>query len=125
PGQHVAKAVLVGVDSGYALAVLPATHRINLDRLRDLLGSREIRIATEDELASVFFDCELGALPPFGRLYGLPRVVDASLSSGAEVVFEGNARHESVRMKYRDFEILESPTKARFAEPIARGKRMN
>ena len=54
-------------------------------------------------------------LPPFGRLYGLTTVVDASLAGGAEIVFVGNSRHEGVRMRYRDYEEIESPIRARFA----------
>jgi Ala-tRNA(Pro) deacylase len=58
-------------------------------------------------------------LPPFGRLYGLTTVLDASLSGGAEIVFVGNTRHEGVRMRFRDYEAIEAPIKARFAYPIA------
>jgi Ala-tRNA(Pro) deacylase len=119
PGQRVAKTVLTKAGSRYLLAVLPSTHRIDLPRLREVLGASDLSIATEPELNDVFVDCELGALPPFGRLYGLPTVIDASLSGGAEIVFEGNTRHEGVKMRYRDYEALEAPLRARFASPIA------
>jgi Ala-tRNA(Pro) deacylase len=119
PGRSVAKAVLVRVDERFALAVLPATHRIDMDRLAEVLDASGLRFATEAEVESVFADCEPGALPPFGRLYGLSTVVDASLSGGAEIVFVGNTRHESVRMRFKDYEAIEAPIKARFASPIA------
>jgi Ala-tRNA(Pro) deacylase len=115
PGQRVAKGVLLRSGGGYLLAVLPATHRIDMERLTEALGVRELRIASEDELERVFFDCERGSLPPFGRLYGLTTIIDTSLAGGAEIVFEGNMRHEGVRMRFRDYEALESPVRARFA----------
>jgi Ala-tRNA(Pro) deacylase len=119
PGRHVAKAVLVKTGEEFVLAVLPSTHRIDLDRLAGVLGASALRLATEDEVERVFNDCERGALPPFGRLYGLRTVVDASLSGGAEFVFEGNWRHEGVRMRFRDYEAVEGPQRARFAKAIA------
>jgi Ala-tRNA(Pro) deacylase len=119
PGRSVAKAVLVKADGLFALAVLPSTHRIDPERLAEVLGVASLRIATETEVEAVFNDCEPGALPPFGRLYGLQTVLDASLSGGSEIVFVGNTRHEGVRMKFKDYEILETPIKARFASPIA------
>lgn len=115
-GRSVAKSVLVNSDSGYFLAVLPATHRIDLPRFEKALGLSGVSIAREDELDRVFFDCERGALPPFGRLYGLRTVVDAALAAGSEIVIDGNTRHEGFRIGYRDFERLEEPTRVRFAE---------
>jgi Ala-tRNA(Pro) deacylase len=119
PGRSVAKSVLVRVGEAYVLAVLPATHRIDIDRLAEFLGTESLRIANEAEVEAIFADCEPGALPPFGRLYGLTTVADASLSAGAEIVFVGNTRHEGVRMRFRDYEAIEAPLKARFATPIA------
>src|SRR4051812_36984712 len=114
-GRFVAKGVLVRAEGRYVLAVLPATARIDLARLADVIGGRDVRIATEDEVEGVFGDCERGALPPFGRLYGLTTLVDTSLSGGSEIVFVGNTRHEGVRMRYRDYEAVEGPIRTRFA----------
>lgn len=124
-GARVAKAVLIRAGSGFVLAVLPATHRIDLDRLAGILRTTDLGIATENELESVFSDCELGAIPPFGSIYGLRTVVDASLAGGNEIVIEGNARHEDLRIRFRDFEAIESPIRGRFAEPIATKRRRN
>jgi Ala-tRNA(Pro) deacylase len=124
PGDRVAKAVLLGAGEGYVLAVLPATHRIDFDRISAAIGIPSLRIAREQETEQVFHDCELGAVPPFGRLYGLTTVIDASLSSGAEIVFEGNMRYEGIKMRYRDYETVEAPVRARFStamEPKRRG----
>jgi Ala-tRNA(Pro) deacylase len=122
-GGRVAKAVLVRAGTGYALAVLPATHRIDLGKLGAALRATHVEIASEDEVEAVFFDCERGAVPPFGSLYRMTTVVDASLSGGSEIVIEGNTRHEGLKMRYRDFEAIERPIRARFAEPIAPRRR--
>ncbi len=122
-GGRVAKAVLVRIGPGFALTVLPATHRIDPAKLAAVLGTTDVAIATEAELESVFGDCELGAVPPFGTLYGLRTFVDASLSGGSEILIEGNTRHEGLRLRYRDFEAIEHPIRARFAEPIAPRRR--
>jgi Ala-tRNA(Pro) deacylase len=114
-GGLVAKAVLIKAGGDYVLAVLPATARVDLERLSGILNGRPLVLATEDEVESVFHDCERGALPPFGHLYGLRTVVDFSLAAGAEIVCTGNARHEGVRLRYRDFEAIEAPLFARFA----------
>lgn len=119
PGRMVAKTVLVRAGSGYAAAVLPATHRIDLDRLAAAIGVDHLEIATEDEVEAVFRDCERGALPPFGRRYGILTVVDAGLAEAGEIAFEGNTRFEGVRMTYRDYEAIEEPRRARFATTIA------
>ena len=118
PGRSVAKSVLVRAGEVWVLAVLPATHRIETMRLAEVLGVDQIRLATEAEVEQAFADCEPGALPPFGRLYGMTTILDASLSAGAEVVFVGNTRHECIRMKFKDYERMEEPMKARFASPI-------
>ena len=84
-----------------------------------MLAAERVRLATEDELAGIFTDCERGVVPPFGRLYGLTTVVDTSLAAWAEIVVEANLRHEDLRLRYRDYEAIEEPLRARFARPIA------
>ena len=118
PGRQVAKAVLIRAGSAFALAVLPATHRVETVRLAEILGVGELRIATEAEAERIFADCEPGALPPFGRLYGLTTIVDATVAGSAEIVFVANTRHEGIRMRYKDYESIESPMRARFATMI-------
>ena len=115
PGRSVAKGVLVRAGEGYVLAVLPATHRVDMARLAGVLGISECRIASEAEVEQVFSDCEPGALPPFGRLYGLTTVLDLSLALGADVTFVANMRHEGVRMRFADYETIEAPIEARFS----------
>ncbi len=122
-GARVAKAVLIRAGSGFVLAVLPATHRIDLERLAGILQTAGLGLATEDELEAVFSDCERGAIPPFGSVYGLRTIVDASLESANEIVIDGNVRHEGVKIRFHDFETVEAPIQGRFADPIATKRR--
>lgn len=122
PGRGVAKTVLVKAGENYYLAVLPATSRIDLNRLGEVLGlpGSSVSLAAAAELCRFFGDCEPGVIPPFGRLYGLTTLVDTSLSGSAEIVIPANQRHLGLRMRYRDFEAVESPHRARFALPIGK-----
>jgi Ala-tRNA(Pro) deacylase len=113
-GNQVAKSVLLAGPRGHFLAVLSATHHIDTDRLAAELGG-PVRLATEQEMAEVFADCEWGVAPPFGTLYGLPTVLDDSLHADALIIFEGNSHGEAVRLLCRDFERLERPRRLRFA----------
>lgn len=117
PGKEVAKTVLLRADGGYAylVAVLPATKRIDFERLGALLGGSRIELATEVEMYNRCLDCEIGALPPFGSHYAMKTVVDSSLAERKEIVFEGNTHHEAIRMRYDDFYRLEQPIVTSFA----------
>jgi Ala-tRNA(Pro) deacylase len=117
-GRRVAKSVLLRGETGFVLAVLAATHRVDLPRLRVVLGHHELRLASEAELGEVFSDCQPGAMPPLGRKYGVCTVLDRSLESSSEIVFEGNQTHEAVRIRLADYEAIESPLRADFAEEI-------
>lgn len=123
PGSGVAKGVLLRTENWYVLAVVAATYRVDIGRLAEVLGVSSLSLATEDEVESVFVDCERGALPPFGRLYGLTTVVDAQLAAQAEIVVEGNTRHEGIRLRFSDFEAIVEPIRARFAIEINPARR--
>jgi Ala-tRNA(Pro) deacylase len=114
PGRQVAKSVLLNGPNGFLLAVLPATHHVDAERLAEVLGG-PVRLATDEEITETFQDCEWGVVPPFGRIYGLPVVLDESLQSEAWIVFEGNSHVEALRLFCRDFEYLEKPRRLRFA----------
>ena len=114
PGKELAKSVVVTAGSQSALAVLPASFHVNLKKLGELLG-KPARLASEQEFISLFQDCELGAMPPFGQLYKLPVFVDRSLEADEEIVFNAGTHRDAVRMKYADFKRLESPRVADFA----------
>jgi Ala-tRNA(Pro) deacylase len=115
PDHEVAKVVVVRADDDLQMAVVPATHRVELHALRDLLGARHLRLATEEELEELFSQCELGAMPPFGNLWNLPVWVDDSLTREREIVFAGGNHRETVHMKYADFERVVHPRHAQFA----------
>jgi Ala-tRNA(Pro) deacylase len=115
PGKEMAKTVLLRSDRGYVLAVLPATHRVNLDEVRAKLELTDVELAGEGEMGRLFPDCELGAIPPFGSFYHLPTVVDESLAEDDEIVFEAQNHEEAIRMSYKDYEEIEHPVKGRFA----------
>jgi Ala-tRNA(Pro) deacylase len=115
PGKMVAKTVVIKSDDHFALAVLPASARTNFARLKAALGAKEVRLASELEFTGLFPDCEVGAMPPFGNLYGVPVYVDTSLTSDEEIVFNAGTHQDTVRMKYADFERLALPMVFPFA----------
>lgn len=105
PGDHIAKSVLLRDAHGYLVAVVPATHRIDLDRLGHLL-SRHVEMASETEVGALFGDCDLGAIPPCGSAYGLETVVDDALMRQREVWFEAGDHEELIRVDGRHFDEL-------------------
>ena len=109
PGKWMAKTVILRVDDHFAMAVLPATARVDSAALRASLGAKEVRLATELEFAGLFPDCEVGAMPPFGNLYGLPVYVEGSLALDPEIVFNAGTHQDSIHMKYADFARLVQP----------------
>jgi Ala-tRNA(Pro) deacylase len=115
PGREVAKTVLLRTEGGYLLAVLPATHQVDLTELRQEMGANRLEMATEEEMERLFPDCERGAIPPFGSLYNMPTVVDESLAEDDQITFEAQSHEEAMRMAYRDFEEIEHPRRGHFA----------
>jgi Ala-tRNA(Pro) deacylase len=115
PGRELAKTVVLKVDGGYLLAVLPAPARVDFQRFRAASGAATVELAPESEFQGLFPGCDLGAEPPFGELYGLPVWVDESLARDESIVFNGGTHSEAVRIAYQDFERLAHPKVARFA----------
>ena len=116
-GKEVAKSVLLRGPHGYMLAVLPSTHRIDLERMKRELDDEDVEMASEQEIEQLFPDCETGALPPFGSLYHLPTIVDDSLTQDERIVFDAQCHDEAIRMTFRDFQFLEHPRIGHFARP--------
>ena len=102
PGHQIAKGVMLRDDTGYLLAVLPATRQVDLDALDALLG-RKLRLAREDELPAMFKDCERGAIPPFGRAYGVDAVMDDDLLEAEDVYFEAGDHRALVHVTCLNF----------------------
>jgi len=118
PGQEWAKTVVCFADGEPVLAVLPATHYVDTDRLERLAGAQDVRLATEKELAPLFADCEPGAMPPFGCLYDRRVFVDISLARDPEIVFNAGTHVEAIRMGYDDFAALANPVVGEFGVRI-------
>jgi Ala-tRNA(Pro) deacylase len=117
PGSRMAKSVVLHHGSGYSLAVLPSTHRVELGALQEILD-RPLGLASEDEVATLFDDCDIGAVPPIGEAYDVPVVVDESLADDADVYFEGGDHRTLVHVSGSGFRDLTSGARvARFSHP--------
>jgi len=118
-GNEWAKTVVCFADDQPVLAVLPAPFALDLNRLKEALGAGSIRLAREEEFASLYGDCEVGAMPPLGPLYGQRVVVDEHLLSDPEIVFSAGSHHDAIRMPFADFRRVAQPTSAPIAAAIA------
>ena len=107
--RDFAKTVMLKVDGALAMMVMPAAYRADLTRLSRALGGRAVELAQENEFKDAFPDCELGAMPPFGNLYGMPVYVDARMTGEAEIAFNAGSHTDVVRMPYAEFERLAQP----------------
>ena len=105
PGNAVAKTVVIHHEEGYVLAVVPASHRVDLSTLQELLD-RRLGLASEREIDKLFDDCDTGAVPPIGSAYGLPTVLDRSLRGQPAVWFEGGDHRTLVQVTGSDFDRL-------------------
>ena len=114
PEKEMAKVVIVKVDDRFVMTVLPASWNVDLRRLREVFPAHHLRLACESEIAGLFPDCEVGAMPPFGTLYGLPVYVDRSLADDEEIVFQAGTHSDAIRMRYTDFSALVFPVVAEF-----------
>jgi Ala-tRNA(Pro) deacylase len=106
PGDQLAKSVILEDDGGYLMAVLPATHKLEIGRLQKQLSRHHLGLATEQELSGLFDDCELGAIPPLGEAYGVDVVVDDSLDEVSDVYFEAGDHTDLVHISGEDFHDL-------------------
>jgi Ala-tRNA(Pro) deacylase len=114
PGRDIAKTVMVFADDRLVMAVVPASKQVSLSRLKDLIPANTITLATEAEFRGAFPDCEVGAMPPFGNLYGLKVYADESLR-GVEMIFNAGSHRELIRMSWSDYEKLVQPDVGKFA----------
>lgn len=105
PEDEVAKTVVLGDTGGYMLAILPASHRIDLERLRRHTH-RQVWLASERELSELFDDCDIGAIPPCGGAYGMEVIWDDALDEREDVYFEAGDHEELVHVRGEDFRTL-------------------
>jgi Ala-tRNA(Pro) deacylase len=109
-GCEMAKTVMVKLDGRLAMIVMPATQKVRFDMLRAATGAGQVELAGERDFARSFPECEVGAMPPFGNLWGVPVYVSDRLAQDERIAFNAGTHTELVRMSYADFARLARPT---------------
>jgi Ala-tRNA(Pro) deacylase len=117
-GDRVIKPVLVKADGRFVLCALPASYRIDLGRLREMLHADKVGLADENQLAEMFPDCEVGAEPPIGFLYGLSTLMDENLCKDERVTFQAGSHEAAVTMRMEDYRRIAQPEVGRFGRHI-------
>ncbi len=115
PGKELAKVVMVKANGRFIMAVLPASWRVDLRRLKEVVGEKDLRLASEEEFRLLFPDCEAGAEPPMGNLYNMDTFVDESLAEDENIFFNAGNHYETVKMSYRDYARIVMPEVGEFA----------
>ena len=105
-GKDLAKTVMVKIDGKMAMAVLPASQKVDFDLLKKAVMAKQVEIASEGEFKNLFPECELGAMPPFGNLYGLDVYVAKSLAEDEEIVFNAGSFTELIRLSFQDLSLI-------------------
>ena len=114
-GSEMAKTVIIKINGKMAMAVLPANYHVDFHLLKEITGSEDVILAHESEFRDVFPDCELGAMPPFGNLYGVDVFVAQTLTEDVDIAFNAGTHSELIQMKYKDFESLVKPKILKFS----------
>jgi len=118
PGKEMAKTVVIRIDGEMALAVLPASYRVDLDLLRMVTHADTVELAGEKEFRDTFPGCEVGAMPPFGNLYAMRTVVADSLAEDESIVFNAGSHTELMRMTFEDFRRVVKPEIVKFTTHV-------
>jgi Ala-tRNA(Pro) deacylase len=119
PAREVAKTVVVHADNGYHMLVLPANKLVDFQEIREVLGFSHARMVPETELFSLFPDCELGAMPAFGNLYGMPVYLDSGLAAEEMITFNAGTHRDVIHMRTAEFRKLVKPTLISLAREAA------
>jgi len=114
PGKELAKTVMVIIAGGVAMAVIPASHRVDFKSLTDVVGA-SVELADEGDFVELFPNCDMGAMPPFGNLYDMPVYVSEALAEDEFIAFSAGSHAEVIRLEYADFERLVNPIIGRFS----------
>ncbi|MBN1947819.1 MAG: YbaK/EbsC family protein [Bradymonadales bacterium] len=115
PGKELAKTVILKIEGKMAMAVLPASYKVDFDLLAEAIGKPDVQLATEREFKDIFPECEIGAMPPFGNLYGMDVYVAMTLAEDEEIAFNAGSHTELIRMPYQTFAQLVEPKVIRFS----------
>ena len=118
PPFQVAKTVVFREDNQYGMAVLCADCAVDMHELRMILGNPRLRLASERELAELFPECEVGAMPPFGNLFHMPVYVDSRLAREEMIEFNAGTHRDVIRMRFQDFDKLVKPQVVDFARLV-------
>jgi len=113
-GRHHAKVVMIKSGEQHLMMVLPADHQIDLEKAEKAIG-KGVSLDKEKEFKALFGDCAIGAMPPFGNLYGLPTYVDKNLAEQDYIVFEAGTHTDAIKMSYSDYEKIVKPKVAELA----------
>jgi Ala-tRNA(Pro) deacylase len=116
-GKDLAKTVIVKIDGEMAMAVLPASSKLDLERLKQIAGAKNVELAAEKEFQDRFPECALGAMPPFGNLYDMEVYADKALSEDEKIAFNAGSHTELIQLFYKDFERLVAPKIVTIASP--------
>lgn len=108
-GKEMLKTVMVTIDAAMAMVLLPASRKLDFDKLRTLCGSDEVALAEESEFSDMFPESEIGAMPPFGNLYGMKVYAEEELDEDVDIAFNAGAHNELLRMAWSDYKRLVNP----------------
>ncbi|MCG2588868.1 aminoacyl-tRNA deacylase [Rhodohalobacter sulfatireducens] len=109
PGKEMVKTVMVKVDDDIKMFVLPSTHDVDFEAIKDTFDAENVELASESEFEDMFPDCEIGAMPPFGNLFDMDTYVAEVLTEDEKIAFNAGTHKEVVKMNYKDFEDLVNP----------------
>jgi Ala-tRNA(Pro) deacylase len=115
PGKELAKTVMIKIDGKIAMAILPASYKIDIKSLQEITGAVNVRLAGETEFKDKFPDCEVGAMPPFGNLYNMEVFAAKSLEEDEEIAFNACSHTELIKLSFKDFKRLVNPKIVEFA----------
>lgn len=118
PGRRVIKPVIVNADGQFVMCALPASHKIDFEELKRQLEASYVSMVTEEKLAELFPDCEIGAEPPIGRLYGMTTLMDESLTADDRVMFQAGTHRDAVTMTLADYRRVAQPEIAYFGRHL-------
>ncbi len=120
-GRLIAKVVMLLADAKPVMVVVPGIVKVDLGAVRRALGAEDVRLALEEEFGHMFPDCEIGAMPPFGNLYGVPVLVDATLAKDPVILFNAGSHRRTITMTYADYEGLVRPAVGKFVKIAVAG----
>lgn len=118
PGKELAKTVMVKIEGKMAMAVLPASYKVDFEMLEHAAGAKVVELATEQEFKDLFPGCEVGAMPPFGNLYDMDVYVAGTLAEDERIAFNAGTHTELIQMAFDDFQRLVKPRVVQFSAHV-------